>query len=86
MPAVNTTSLDVPYGISKWTISGLHQAPSATVKPARVKESAFSVEGNLTDMKEFEHHAKPGISLASLAIIEVTRFGVREDAVNDRVV
>lgn len=83
IPAVNATSLDAPYGVSEWTISGLHQAPSATVKPARVKESVFSIEGKLTDMKEFEHHAKPGMSLASLAIIEATRFWVREDAVNE---
>jgi flavin reductase (DIM6/NTAB) family NADH-FMN oxidoreductase RutF len=83
MPAVNATSLDAPYGVSEWTISGLHQAPSATVKPARVKESVFSIEGKLTDMKEFEHHAKRGRSLASLAVIEATRFWAREDAVNE---
>ena len=82
MPAVNATSVDAPYGVSEWGISGLHQAPSMTVKPARVKESVFSIEGKLTDMKEFEHHTKPGMSLASLAVIEATRFWVREDAVN----
>jgi hypothetical protein len=49
----------------------------------RVKESVFSIEGKLSDMKEFEHHAMPGMSLASLAIIEATRFWVREDAVNE---
>jgi flavin reductase (DIM6/NTAB) family NADH-FMN oxidoreductase RutF len=70
-------------GFSGWTISGLHQAPSVTVKPARVKESVFSIEGKLTDMKEFEHHVKPGMSSALLAIIEATRFWVREDAVNE---
>jgi flavin reductase (DIM6/NTAB) family NADH-FMN oxidoreductase RutF len=61
----------------------LHQAPSTTVKPARVKEFVFSIEGRLTDLKEFEHHAKPGMSLASLAVIEATRFWVCEDAIND---
>jgi flavin reductase (DIM6/NTAB) family NADH-FMN oxidoreductase RutF len=83
MLAVNATSLGAPYGVSEWMISGLYQAPSATVKPARVKESVFSVEGKLTDMKEFGHHTKPGMSLASLAVIEATRFWVREDAVNE---
>jgi flavin reductase (DIM6/NTAB) family NADH-FMN oxidoreductase RutF len=82
MPALNATSVDAPYGVSEWAISGLHQAPSTTVKPARVKEFVFSIEGRLTDLKEFEHHAKPG-ELASLAVIEATRFWVREDAIND---
>lgn len=72
MPAVNATSVDALYGVSEWTISGLHQAPCTTVKPARVKESVFSIEGRLTDLKEFEHHTKPGMSLASLAVIEAT--------------
>jgi flavin reductase (DIM6/NTAB) family NADH-FMN oxidoreductase RutF len=83
MPAVNATSVDVPYGVSEWAISGLHQAPCTTVKPARAKESVSSIEGRLTDLKEFEHHAKPGMSLTLLAIIEATRFWIREDAVND---
>jgi hypothetical protein len=41
------------------------------------------IEGRLRDLKEFEHHTKPGMSLASLAVIEATMFWVREDAVND---
>jgi flavin reductase (DIM6/NTAB) family NADH-FMN oxidoreductase RutF len=73
MPALNATSVDAPYGVSEWAISGLHQAPSTTVKPARVKGFVFSIEGRLTDLKE----------LASLAVIEATRFWVREDAIND---
>src|SRR4051794_6922336 len=83
MPAVNATSVDAPYRVSEWAISGLHQAPSTTVKPARVKESVFSIEGRLTDLKEFQHYAKSVKSLASLAVIEATRFWVSEDAVND---
>ena len=76
MPAVNATSVDAPYGVSEWAISGLYQAPCTTVKAARVKESVFSIEGRLRDLKEFEHHTKPGMSLASLAVIEATRFWV----------
>ena len=72
MPAVNATSVDAPYGVSEWAISGLHQAPCTTVKAARVKESVFSIEGRLRVLKEFEHHTKPGMSLASLAVIEAT--------------
>jgi flavin reductase (DIM6/NTAB) family NADH-FMN oxidoreductase RutF len=83
MPAANATSVDAPYGVSEWAISGLYQAPCTTVKAARVKESVFSIEGRLRDLKEFEYHIKPGMSLASLAVIEATMFWVREDAVND---
>lgn len=83
MPAVNATSVDAPYGVSEWEISGLHQAASATVKPPRVQESIFSIECKVIDTKEFGTHAKPGMSAASVAFIEATRFWVREDAVND---
>ncbi|MCJ1452946.1 hypothetical protein MMC28_003291 [Mycoblastus sanguinarius] len=83
MPAVNATSIDAPYGVSEWDISGLHPVPSSTVKPPRVRESVFSIEGRLMDTKEFTNHAKPGMSVASVAFIEATRFWVREDAVNE---
>ena len=68
--------------ISEWTVSGLHQAPSKTVKSARVQESVFSIEGKLTDVKEFTSHAKPGMSIARVALIEATGFWICEDAVN----
>jgi flavin reductase (DIM6/NTAB) family NADH-FMN oxidoreductase RutF len=83
MPAANATSNDAPYGVSEWAISGLYQAPCTMVKAARVKESVFSIEGRMRDLKEFEHHTKPGMSLASLAVIEATMFSVHENAVND---
>jgi flavin reductase (DIM6/NTAB) family NADH-FMN oxidoreductase RutF len=82
--AVSATSVDAPYGISEWDVSGLQKAPTKTVKPARVLESVFAVEGKLVDTKEFTSHAKPGYSIASIAVIEATRFWVREDAVDDR--
>jgi len=81
--AVNATSIDAPYGVSEWDISGLHEAPSTTVKPSRVKESVFSIEGKLVELKEFEDHQQPGMSVASLALIKATRFWVSENAVNE---
>jgi flavin reductase (DIM6/NTAB) family NADH-FMN oxidoreductase RutF len=80
--AVNATSIDAPYGASEWEISGLHEAPTTTVKPGRVRESVFSIEGQVVDIKEFEDHAKPGMSIASLVLIRATRFWVQEDAVD----
>ena len=80
--AVNATSIDAPYGVSEWEVSGLHEAPTKTVKSSRVQESVFSTEGKVVDIKEFEDHVQPGMSIASLVLVKATRFWVQEDAVN----
>jgi flavin reductase (DIM6/NTAB) family NADH-FMN oxidoreductase RutF len=38
MATVNATSVDAPYRVSEWAISGLYQAPCTTVKPARIQQ------------------------------------------------
>lgn len=83
--AVNATSIDVPYGVSEWALSSLNTAPSTTVKPARVKEAILSVEGKLLEIQSLDYHGKgdSGKPTGSLAIIEATRFWVREDAINE---
>ncbi|KAH8424415.1 flavin reductase family protein [Aspergillus melleus] len=80
--AVNASSIDAPYGVSEWDVSGLHEAPTTTVKASRVQESVFSVEGKVVDIKEFEDHVQPGMSIASLVLVKATMFWVQEDAVN----
>jgi len=45
--AANETSVEAPADVSEWDISGLTQEPSVHVKPARVKESAVSLECEL---------------------------------------
>jgi flavin reductase (DIM6/NTAB) family NADH-FMN oxidoreductase RutF len=79
--AVNASSLDAPYGVSEWAVSGLTEAESATVKPSRVSESVFSIEAKVVDVKEFEAHGE-GMSLPGLVLLKATRFWVREDATN----
>ncbi|KAH6681881.1 hypothetical protein B0J14DRAFT_577384 [Halenospora varia] len=81
--AANATSINAPYGESEWSLSGLTPAPCKTVKASRVKESIFSIEGKLESTKEFESRATPGKKTGVLAIIEGTRFWVREDAINE---
>ena len=81
--AANFTSINAPYGVSEWAITGLHPAPSTTVKASRVKEAVFSIEGKLVETKEFESRATPGKKTGVLAIIEGTRFWAREDAINE---
>lgn len=85
--AVNGTSLDVEYNVSEWGLSGLRAAPSSTVKPERVENAVFSMEGKLLEMKELDYHgehSKSGNPSGALAIIQVTRFWVRKDALSDR--
>jgi flavin reductase (DIM6/NTAB) family NADH-FMN oxidoreductase RutF len=80
--AANSTSINAPYGESEWSLSGLTPAPCSTVKASRVKEAVFAIEGKLESTKEFESRATPGKKTGVLAIIEGTRFWVREDAIN----
>ncbi|MCJ1476167.1 hypothetical protein MMC13_004832 [Lambiella insularis] len=80
--AANYTSINAPFGVSEWSVSGLHPAACSTVKASRVKEAIFSIEGKLIETKEFESRATPGKKTSVLAIIEGTRFWAREDAIN----
>jgi flavin reductase (DIM6/NTAB) family NADH-FMN oxidoreductase RutF len=80
--AVNATSIDAPYGVSEWDVSGLHEAPSTTVRPSRVAESVFSIEGKVVDIKEFTDHQQPGMSIAANVLIKATRFWVKEGTAN----
>lgn len=81
--AANSTSINAPYGTSEWAVSGLTPAYDCVdVKCARVKEAIFSVEGKLESAREFESRQTPGKKTSVLAVIEGTRFWVREDALN----
>jgi flavin reductase (DIM6/NTAB) family NADH-FMN oxidoreductase RutF len=83
LEAANATAIDAPYGVSEWGLSGLHPAKCKGVKCSRVKESVFSIEGQLVDTREFESRATPGKKTGVMAIIEGTRFWVREDAIDE---
>jgi hypothetical protein len=56
---------------------------SAVVKPDRVKEAVFSIEGVVQQVAEMDYNGKgnEGKPTGSLAIIEAKRFWVREDAI-----
>ncbi|KAK5128931.1 hypothetical protein LTR85_000264 [Meristemomyces frigidus] len=81
--AANATSVNAPYGVSEWALTGLTPAPCKDIKASRVKEAIFSVEGKLVETKEFESRATPGKKTGVLAIIEGVRFWAREDAINE---
>ncbi|KAL3425946.1 nitrilotriacetate monooxygenase component B [Phlyctema vagabunda] len=81
--AANSASINAPYGVSEWSTSGLTPAACKTVQCSRVQEAIFSVEGKLESTREFESKATPGKKTGVLAVIEGTRFWVREDAINE---
>lgn len=83
LEAANSTSINAPYGISEWALSGLTPATCSQVKPSRVKESIFSVECKLLETREWESRVVKGKKTGVLAIIEGVRFWVREDALNE---
>lgn len=83
LEAANATSVNSPYGVSEWALTGLTPADCKEVKASRVKEAVFSVEGKLMETKEFESRATPGKKTGVLAIIEGVRFWAREDAINE---
>jgi flavin reductase (DIM6/NTAB) family NADH-FMN oxidoreductase RutF len=82
--AVNATSIDAPHGVSEWEISGLTKADSTTVKPPRVKESVVSFEGKLSEIVELKTSRQPVGAKGALAIVEVTRFWVAENAIDEK--
>jgi flavin reductase (DIM6/NTAB) family NADH-FMN oxidoreductase RutF len=83
LEAANACSINAPYGISEWVLTGLHPAPCTEVKASRVKEAIFSIEGKLMNTQEFESRATPGKKTGVLAVIEGVRFWAREDAINE---
>ncbi|KAK5699187.1 hypothetical protein LTR17_023468 [Elasticomyces elasticus] len=80
--AANACSIDAPFGVSEWDICGLKQAAFAVVRPARVQESVFSIEGKLVKIVDYDRKSvgSPG----RLGIIEGVRFWVREDAIDEQ--
>lgn len=83
LEAANACSVNAPYGISEWSLTGLTPKPCTEVKASRVGEAVFSVEGKLLETKEYESRAEPGKKTGVMAIIEGVRFWAREDALNE---
>jgi flavin reductase (DIM6/NTAB) family NADH-FMN oxidoreductase RutF len=81
--AANSTSINAPYGVSEWALSGLTPAPCTQVKASRVKEAIFAAECKLMNTQEFESRATPGKKTGVLAVVEGVRFWAREDAINE---
>ncbi|KAF8470801.1 hypothetical protein BDZ91DRAFT_791763 [Kalaharituber pfeilii] len=80
--AANYCSVNAPPGVSEWEFAGLTPAPSRIVKPARVKESAFSIEAKLITHHEWTSPAS-GKKTGVTCLFQGVNFWVREDAINE---
>jgi flavin reductase (DIM6/NTAB) family NADH-FMN oxidoreductase RutF len=80
--AANACAIDLPYGQSEWSVTGLTPADTTHVKPKRIKESVFSIEAKLLSTQEFDSRRNEGEKTGTLAIVEGVNFWVREDAIN----
>lgn len=83
LEAANATSVNAPYGVSEWALTGLTPGECEIVKASRVKEAVFSVEAKLVETREWESRVTPGKKTGVLAVVEGVRFWAREDAVNE---
>ncbi|KAH9856838.1 hypothetical protein C2E23DRAFT_809417 [Lenzites betulinus] len=79
----NVTSLDSPPNVSEWPLTGLTKEPSLRVKPARVGESAFSMECELFQAIDIIHPTS-GEHTATLVLGLVKLIHVRNDVLNER--
>lgn len=80
--AANYTSTNAPPSISEWELAGLTPAPSRFVKPARVKESGFSIEAKLVAHHEWTSPAS-GKATGVTCLFQGINFWVREDVLNE---
>ncbi|CAA7267220.1 unnamed protein product [Cyclocybe aegerita] len=83
----NICSIDTPPDVSEWAISGLTKAPSIQVKAPRVKESAFSMEcefSNLTQLLQAIDITEPstGEITATLILGTIKYIHIRNDVVD----
>lgn len=80
--ASNACSVNSPYGVSEWALTGLTPAACTLVKASRVKEAVFAIEGKLESVREFESKGTPGKKTGVMAVVEGVNFWVRDDAIN----
>jgi len=79
----NVCSINAPPEVSEWPFSGLTKLPSSKVKPPRVKESAFSMECELSEAKDIIHPVT-GVITTTLIIAHVRLIHIRKDVLNER--
>ncbi|KAI0073583.1 hypothetical protein K474DRAFT_1627341 [Panus rudis PR-1116 ss-1] len=79
----NVASIDAPPDVSEWPITGLTKKPSITVKPAVVKESAFSMECELYQAIDIAD-PKTAVVTTTLILGHVKYIHIRNDMLTER--
>jgi len=84
--AANFTAINAPIGVSEWSFSGLHGAKSSMVKPDRVQEAVFSIEGKLVYTHEWtsKNPETPDTKTGVTAFVEGVHFWARDDAIDEQ--
>ncbi|KAJ7056204.1 hypothetical protein C8F01DRAFT_1258008 [Mycena amicta] len=75
-------SIDAPPEVNEWALSGLTKEPSISVAPARVKESAVSMECELLQHIEVKHPS--GGVAANLILATVKYVHIRNAVLTER--
>ncbi|KAJ7636866.1 hypothetical protein FB45DRAFT_907543 [Roridomyces roridus] len=79
----NACSIDAPPGVSEWALSGLTKEPSMSAKPARVKESAFSMECEFLQNVEIKD-PDSGAVKANMILGTIKYIHIRNAVMNER--
>ena len=82
--ALNSTSINAPYGVSEFGVSGLHPADARHVQAPRVKEAVFSIEAKLVEIREYKSKLSPLRTSCVMAVVEGVNFWAREDAIDEQ--
>ena len=61
--AIDVTSINAPFRVIGWGDSNLNDVETTTVPPRRIRESFFSVEEKVVDIKELSDHKQKGIAM-----------------------
>ncbi|KAG6197888.1 hypothetical protein E4U10_007674 [Claviceps purpurea] len=84
LEAANSTSVDAPWGVSEWDVSGLTPVfDCEVVKAPRVKEAVFSVEVKIESVREWESRREGGEKTGVMVVLEGVRFWVRGDGIDE---
>ncbi|OXG90694.1 flavoprotein oxygenase [Cryptococcus neoformans D17-1] len=76
LEAANFTSIDAPYNVDEWALSGLTQRSSETVRPPHVAESAFTMECEV--LHWYDLIGDKGKPTQAVVLGKIKRFQVKE--------
>ncbi|KAK9421705.1 putative Flavin reductase like domain-containing protein [Seiridium unicorne] len=81
--AANFSSVNTPRHISEWELTGLTPVPGDVVKAPYIAESPFSIECKLLHHQDFFSVNDSSVRTATLMILQVVRFHIWEDVLNE---